>query len=161
MTGVPGPQLEEVIARNEHPQTQDLDPLEGSSEKVHNKKLERVRFDNKRFQKNNPSTEEKVDSLISNIDENSKEQIKKKLIFGEVFKKELTMGFQTLKKKDRRQFSNIVVVKGRENFKKHKILLSTSSFTTSWFTSSRQYLVCVIFRHWILETFGSNFARCH
>ncbi|CAH0407069.1 unnamed protein product [Chilo suppressalis] len=163
---------EEVNARNEHPQTQDLDPLEGSSEKKENleaactdciqykrklrrlrylhvkklgilkkklerernerkslnKKLERVRFDNKRSQKNNPSTEEKVDSLISNINENSKEQIKKKLIFGEVLKKELTKGFQTLKKKDRRQFSNIVV-KDRENFKKHKILLSTSSFT--------------------------------
>lgn len=164
--------IEEINARNDRPQNENMDPLDDLAEKKENikiactsciqyerklrrlryihlkkigilkgvfekernerralkKKLERFINGRNMFQKIYPSTEEKVKSLIETLDGNNKEKIKKKLIFGEVLKKELTKGFQTLKKKDRRQFSDIIV-KDRENFKKHKILHKTSSFT--------------------------------
>lgn len=75
-----------------------------------------------------PSTEQKVDSLILNIDEEKREEVKKKLLFGEVLGKNLKEGYRSLKKKEKCHFTDIIL-KHKENFRKYNILGKIALFT--------------------------------
>ncbi|KAL0879214.1 hypothetical protein ABMA27_002997 [Loxostege sticticalis] len=75
-----------------------------------------------------PSTGEKVDNLIKSIDEDKREEVKKKILFGEIIQNNLRDGFKVLRKKEKREFSDIVM-RDKDRFKKHKVLGKTSKFT--------------------------------
>ncbi|XP_045496936.1 uncharacterized protein LOC123695211 [Colias croceus] len=74
------------------------------------------------------NTQEKVDRLVETIDENKREEVKKKLLFSEIVSRNLSEGYNCLKKKEKRIFSDIVI-RNRDKFKKHKILGMTSTFS--------------------------------
>lgn len=88
--------------------------------------VDRLRRENIKTKKENPSTEQKIESLIDKIDKGKK--VKKKLIFGEVISKQLKEGFKTLRKTDKRKFSD-VIVKDKESFKKHRLTTAIMPFT--------------------------------
>ncbi|CAB3233215.1 unnamed protein product [Arctia plantaginis] len=70
-----------------------------------------------------PSTGEKVDNLIKSIDEDKREEVKKKILFGEIISNNLRDGFKVLRKKEKREFSDIVM-RDKDRFKKHKVLVA-------------------------------------
>lgn len=56
--------------------------------------------------------------MLENIvNPDKRDEVKKKLLFGEVIQKSLSDGFQDLVNKEKRQFTD-VVVKDRDGFKK-------------------------------------------
>ncbi|CAB3231960.1 unnamed protein product [Arctia plantaginis] len=71
-----------------------------------------------------PSTGEKVDNLIKSIDEDKREEVKKKILFGEIISNNLRDGFKVLRKKEKREFSDIVM-RDKDRFKKHKVLVKS------------------------------------
>ncbi|CAG9788822.1 unnamed protein product [Diatraea saccharalis] len=60
--------------------------------------------------KENISTEEKIEHLIENVNTEKREEIKKKLVFGEILSRSIGEGYKSLRKKDKKEFSNIVIV---------------------------------------------------
>ncbi|CAB3249665.1 unnamed protein product [Arctia plantaginis] len=77
-----------------------------------------------------PSTGEKVDNLIKSIDEDKREEVKKKILFGEIISNNLRDGFKVLRKKEKREFSDIVM-RDKDRFKKHKVLDFLNENTTN------------------------------
>lgn len=75
----------------------------------------------------NTSTAKKKDNLVRNVDTKQREEIKKKLIFGDILTRSVEEGYKSLRKKDKKEFSNIILTE-KERFKKHKLLTQTNIF---------------------------------
>lgn len=61
------------------------------------------------------------------MDTKQREEIKKKLIFGDILTRSVEEGYKSLRKKDKKEFSNIILTE-KERFKKHKLLTQTNIF---------------------------------
>ncbi|CAG4970818.1 unnamed protein product [Parnassius apollo] len=64
----------------------------------------------------NISTEEKVKQLVENVNTQKREEIKKRLMFGEILSRSVGEGYKCLKKKDKKEFSDVVMTE-KEKFK--------------------------------------------
>lgn len=69
-----------------------------------------------------------MELLINNVDSERREEIKKKLIFGEILSRSVGEGYKCLRKKDKKEFSDLVMTE-KEKFKEYKLLTKTKSFT--------------------------------
>ncbi|CAG4970012.1 unnamed protein product [Parnassius apollo] len=69
------------------------------------KKLYRIMKNKKKNE--NISTEEKVEQLVENV--NTREEIKERLMFGEILSRSVGEGYKCLRKKDKKEFSNVVM----------------------------------------------------
>lgn len=76
----------------------------------------------------NISTEQKVELLVENVSTERREEIKKRLIFGEILSRSVGEGYKCLKKKDKKEFSDVIMTE-KEKFKKYKLLTQTKAFT--------------------------------
>ncbi|CAG5037596.1 unnamed protein product [Parnassius apollo] len=76
----------------------------------------------------NISTEEKVEQLVENVNTQKREEIKEQLMFGEILSRSVGKGYKCLRKKDKKEFSNVVMME-KEKFKKYKLLTQTKMFT--------------------------------
>ncbi|CAG5040971.1 unnamed protein product [Parnassius apollo] len=76
----------------------------------------------------NISTEEKVEQLVENVNTQKREEIKERLMFGEILSRSVGEGYKCLRKKDKKEFSNVVMTE-KEKFKKYKLLTQTKIFT--------------------------------
>ncbi|CAG5046334.1 unnamed protein product [Parnassius apollo] len=56
----------------------------------------------------NISTEEKVERLVENVNTQKREEIKERLMFGEIFSRSVGEGYKCLRKKDKKEFSHVV-----------------------------------------------------
>ncbi|CAG4991523.1 unnamed protein product [Parnassius apollo] len=54
----------------------------------------------------NRSTEEKVEQLVENVSTQKREEIKERLMFGEILSRSVGEGYKCLRKKDKKEFSN-------------------------------------------------------
>ncbi|CAG4955600.1 unnamed protein product [Parnassius apollo] len=59
----------------------------------------------------NISTEEKVEQLVENVNTQKREEMKERLMFGEILSKSVGEGYKCLRKKDKKEFSNVVMTK--------------------------------------------------
>ncbi|CAG5002376.1 unnamed protein product [Parnassius apollo] len=59
----------------------------------------------------NISTEEKVEQLVENVNTQKREEIKEQLMFGEILSRSVREGYKCLRKKDKKEFSNVVMTK--------------------------------------------------
>ncbi|CAG4987272.1 unnamed protein product [Parnassius apollo] len=59
----------------------------------------------------NISTEEKVEQLVENVNTQKREEIKERLMFGEILSRNVGEGYKCLRKKDKKDFSNVVMTK--------------------------------------------------
>ncbi|CAG5039000.1 unnamed protein product [Parnassius apollo] len=59
----------------------------------------------------NISTEEKVKQLVENVDTQKREEIKERLMSGEILSRSVRERFKCLRKKDKKEFSNVVMTK--------------------------------------------------
>lgn len=123
---------DKLIRRLRYGYKKEIGKLKQETEKVLKEKhaIQKmlIREIKKNRQAKEPSSEEKVDNMIKSIDEDKKEEIKKKIMFSEIISKNLKDGFKELNKKDKREFSDIVI-KNRDRLKMHKVLNKTSKFT--------------------------------
>lgn len=125
---------QKIIRRIRYIYTKRIGILKKEIQKEQNEKrelkkmLDRLRKENIIIKKDNPSTEQKIENLLDNIDKGKKEEVKKKLIFGEVISKQLKEGLKSLRKTEKRKFSD-VIVKDKERFKKHRITTAIMPFT--------------------------------
>ncbi|CAG5056018.1 unnamed protein product [Parnassius apollo] len=70
----------------------------------------------------------KVEKLVENINTQKREDIKERLMFGEILSRSVGEGYKCLRKKDKKEFSNVVITE-KEKFKKYKLLTQTKIFT--------------------------------
>lgn len=76
----------------------------------------------------NISTEQKIEHLVENVNIERREEIKKKLMFGEILSRSVGEGYKCLRKKDKIEFSDVIMTE-KEKFKKYKLLTKTKKFT--------------------------------
>ncbi|CAG5053991.1 unnamed protein product [Parnassius apollo] len=90
------------------------------------KMLYRIKKNKKKNE--NISTEKKVEQLVENVNTQKREEIKERLMFGEILSRSVREGYKCLRKKDKKEFSNVVMTE-KEKFKKYKLLTQTKIFT--------------------------------
>ncbi|CAH0403518.1 unnamed protein product [Chilo suppressalis] len=122
---------DKLIRRLRYIYRRDMSKLKQEKEKALKQRNAMILKLRKQIKKNREkvlSTEKKVDSLIKSVNVDKRDEVKKKLLFGEIISNNLRDGFKGLSKKEKREFSE-KVMRDKDQFKKHKVLNKAFKFT--------------------------------